>query len=94
LAERGYIERAVPGIGKGDPIELWVLFNEMEKAAAPSDALSVIIIFAGIINRVGTSAQRERILPSLLAGESLACLGYSEPGCGSDLAAGSPSPRM
>jgi alkylation response protein AidB-like acyl-CoA dehydrogenase len=87
LAERGYIERAVPGIGKGDPIELWVLFNEMEKAAAPSDALSVLIIVAGIINRVGTSVQRERILPSLLAGESLACLGYSEPGCGSDLAA-------
>ena len=30
LAERGYLERAVPGLGKGDPVELWLLFHELE----------------------------------------------------------------
>ena len=35
LAEEGLLERAVPGLGMGDPIELWVLFNELEKAGAP-----------------------------------------------------------
>ena len=26
LARGGYLERAVPGLGKGDPVELWQLF--------------------------------------------------------------------
>ena len=30
LADEQLIERAVPGLGAGDPIELWVLFNEIE----------------------------------------------------------------
>ena len=34
LAKHGLLERAVPGMGKGDPIELWILFNELEKAGA------------------------------------------------------------
>ena len=27
FAARGLLERAVPGLGKGDPIELWIIFN-------------------------------------------------------------------
>ena len=39
LGGAGFLERAVPGLGKGDPIELWVLFHELEKAGAPYDGL-------------------------------------------------------
>lgn len=86
LAERGLLERTVPGLGKGDPIELWILFNELEKAAVPYDALSVMLIVAAMVNRLGSDLQRHRILPSLLDATSYACLGYSEPGSGSDVA--------
>jgi hypothetical protein len=44
LAAEGLVERAVPGLGAGDPIELWVLFNEMEKAGAPLDALAMAVM--------------------------------------------------
>lgn len=86
LAERGFIERAVPGMGAGDPIELWVLFNEIEKAGGPIDALAVSVMIAGVINHVGTEEQKQRILPSIIAGESMVCMGYSEPDYGSDVA--------
>jgi 3-oxocholest-4-en-26-oyl-CoA dehydrogenase alpha subunit len=86
LAERGYLERAVPGLGAGDPIELWVLFNELEKAGAPIDALAVAVMIAGVVHHVGTEEQVQRILPSILSGEALVCMGYSEADHGSDLA--------
>ena len=87
LGRRGFIERAIPGLGKGDPIELWVLFSELERAVAPYEAIGVLVLVAGIVNRLGTDSQKARILPSLMSGESLPCLGYSEPDCGSDVAA-------
>jgi alkylation response protein AidB-like acyl-CoA dehydrogenase len=86
LAAKGLIERAVPGLGKGDPVELFVLFNELEKAGAPYDGLSVAVMIAGVINHVGTDWQKERVLPSILNGDALVCMGYSEPDYGSDVA--------
>lgn len=86
LAARGLVERAVPGLGRGDPIELWVLFNEMEKAGAPYDALAVAVMIAGVVQHVATDLQKERILPSIISGRSLVCMGYSEADHGSDVA--------
>ena len=86
LAEGGYLERAVPGLGKGDPVELWLLFNELEKAGAPYDGISITMMIAGVVNQLGTDWQKERILPSLLSGKALVCMGYSEPDYGSDVA--------
>lgn len=86
LAAEGLVERAVPGLGKGNPIELWVLFNELEKAGVPYDALAVSVMIAGVVNKVGTEEQKARILPSILAAESHVCMGYSEPDYGSDVA--------
>lgn len=87
LATRGLLERAVPGLGAGDPIELWVIFNEMEKAGAPVDGLSMALMIAGVVAHVGTEQQKAAVLPVLLTGEALVSLGYSEPDSGSDVAA-------
>lgn len=87
LAAAGLIERAVPGLGAGDPIELWVLFNEMEKAGAPLDALAMAVMIAGVVHHVGTPSQKQAVIPAVTSGQSLICLGYSEPDAGSDLAA-------
>ena len=86
LSAAGLLERAVPGLGKGDPLELWVLFNELEKAQVPYDSISVAIMIAGVVNAVGTEEQKARVLPSILTGEDLVCMGYSEPDFGSDVA--------
>jgi len=44
-------------------------------------------IVGAIIQRAGTEEQKEHFLPKLTRGEITICLGYTEPGCGSDLAA-------
>ncbi len=87
LAAEGLIERAVPGLGAGNPIELWVLFNEIEKAGAPIDALGVAVMIAGVVNYVGTERQKAEVIPAVTSGEALICMGYSEPDVGSDLSA-------
>ena len=86
MAQAGLLERAVPGLGKGDPIELWVLFHELEKSQAPYDSISVAIMIAGVVNAVGTEWQKQQVIPSILTGEALVCMGYSEPDYGSDVA--------
>jgi alkylation response protein AidB-like acyl-CoA dehydrogenase len=86
LAKEGLLERAVPGLGLGDPLELWVLFNELEKSGAPYDGISVSIMIAGVLQQVGTEDQKQRIIPTITSGESLVCMGYSEPDYGSDVA--------
>lgn len=86
LGTQGFLERATPGLGVGDPIELWVLFNELEKAGAPYDGLAVALMIAGVVNLLGTDEQKERILPSIISGEALVCMGYSEADYGSDVA--------
>jgi alkylation response protein AidB-like acyl-CoA dehydrogenase len=87
LAEGGFLERAIPGYGTGDPIELWMLFNELEKAAVPADGIAMALMVAGVIAHVGTDAQKAEFLAQVLAGDTLVSLGYSEPECGSDVAA-------
>lgn len=86
LAAEGLIERAVPGLGEGNPLELFVLFNELEKASAPYDALAVAVLVAGVVQHTGTAFQRERMIPTVTSGEAFVCLGYSEPDFGSDVA--------
>ena len=87
LADAGLLAGAVPGYGDRDPIELYVLFNELEKAGAPYDGLAVTMLVAGVVNAVGTDFHREAVLDRLLTGRYNCCLGYSEPDHGSDLAA-------
>lgn len=86
LGREGFLERAVPGMGKGDPVELWILFHELEKAGAPYDGLAVAIMIAGVVHAVGTDEQKARIVASITSGESMVGMGYSEADYGSDVA--------
>ena len=86
LADAGLLAGAVPGYGDRDPIELYILFNELEKAGAPYDGLAVTMLVAGVVNAVGTDFHRSRVLQKLLTGRFNCCLGYSEPDHGSDVA--------
>ena len=69
------------------PEELAALFREFEIAGAPYDGIAVAMLVASILNDVGSEFHKKEIVPRLLSGESIACLGYTEPECGSDVAA-------
>jgi len=86
LGRRGILERATPGLGKGDPIEMYIMFNELEKMGAPYDGLAVALMIAAVVNVMGTDEQKERIIPTIVTGEALVCMGYSEADYGSDVA--------
>ncbi len=90
IAERGWLSGAVPaelGGGGMDPVELCVLVEELQLHQAPADALGVAVVAVSMILEHGGEHLRTAVAPRIMAGEALACLGYSEPESGSDVAA-------
>ncbi len=91
LAERRWIGFAWPreeGGGGGSLIEQFILKEEMSAAGAPAlgtDFMGLAWVGPALI-RHGNAEQKAQFLPDLLAGTSVWCTGYSEPGSGSDLA--------
>jgi alkylation response protein AidB-like acyl-CoA dehydrogenase len=74
----------VGGQGLG-PMEEAILSQELGRADAPS-MLPIGHLGRPLLSH-GTTEQRTRYLPPLLASEEIWCQGFSEPGAGSDLAA-------
>ena len=91
LGKAGWLGYAWPkeaGGGDATIIEQFILKEEMSARRAPalgSDFMGLTWVGPSII-QYGTDEQKQKFLPELLAGESLWCTGYSEPGSGSDLA--------
>jgi alkylation response protein AidB-like acyl-CoA dehydrogenase len=70
--------------GKGlSPVEKFICFDEGMRAGAPVNTLNTI---GPSLMEFGTPEQRDFFLPRLLTGEWQICIGYSEPGAGTDLA--------
>ena len=90
IAEHGWLAAALPvalgGQGR-DAEQLSALFQELEVAGAPYDGVSNVMMLAYILGQVGSDFHRREILPRLLGGQDIICLGYSEPESGSDVAA-------
>jgi alkylation response protein AidB-like acyl-CoA dehydrogenase len=68
------------------PIEQFIFFDESMRAGAPIPMLTINTVGPTIM-QFGTDEQKQRFLPRILAGDILFCIGYSEPGAGTDLAA-------
>jgi alkylation response protein AidB-like acyl-CoA dehydrogenase len=73
------------GQGKS-AIEQFIFFDESMRAGAPVPMLTINTVGPTIMQH-GNEEQRERFLPKILAGDIHFCIGYSEPGAGTDLAA-------
>lgn len=75
--------------GKGkDLIHEIILQEEMARAGTPPLLNVVGLNLVGpVLMEVGTPAQQQRYLPTILSGEEIWCQGFSEPNAGSDLAA-------
>ena len=72
------------GQGRG-PIDQFIFFDESMRAGAPVPMLTINSV-APTIMQFGSDEQKRRFLPPILRGEIQFCIGYSEPGAGTDLA--------
>jgi hypothetical protein len=66
-------------------IEQFVFFDESMRAGAPVPMLTINSV-APTIMRFGSDEQKQFFLPKILSGDIHFCIGYSEPGAGTDLA--------
>jgi alkylation response protein AidB-like acyl-CoA dehydrogenase len=70
------------------PLERYAVIEELLAAGAPVGLHWIADRQSGaLLLRYGTEAQRRRYLPAMARGELYSCIGMSEPGAGSDLAA-------
>jgi len=73
--------------GQGRPVmEQYIFFDESMRAGAPVPMLTINTVGPTIM-RFGTEDQKRRFLPPIVRGEIHFCIGYTEPGAGTDLAA-------
>ncbi len=90
LCNRGYLASGWPvevgGLGRS-AIDQCVLMQELYGSGAPIDGLNIAAMVGATLLVTGTDAQKADVLPRILAGELMCCLGYSEPDAGSDVAA-------
>lgn len=62
----------------GGPIETMVIMEELGRGLVVEPYLPTIILCGGILNRHASDAQKQAHLPSLIAGETIWALAYSE----------------
>src|SRR5882724_11620064 len=91
LGERGWIGMVWPerygGQGRNS-LERYVVLEELLAAGAPVAGHWIADRQSGpLLLRFGSEEQRCRFLPAIARGEQFFCIGFSEPGAGSDLAA-------
>ena len=90
MAGQGWISAGWPaeyGGGGRSPLEMNVLSEELYLSGAPVDGIGVASLVAHTILLEGSEWQKTSIVPQILSGEVMCCLGYSEPESGSDVAA-------
>ena len=86
MAAKGWLTAASPGsAGARDASEMGALFRELELATAPYHGLATTMMIVGIVDHLGSPELKDKVLPPILAGETIASLGYSEPDSGSDV---------
>jgi 3-oxocholest-4-en-26-oyl-CoA dehydrogenase alpha subunit len=66
-------------------VEQFIFFDESMRAGAPVPMLTINTVGPTIM-QFGTDEQKAFFLPKILKGEIHFCIGYSEPGAGTDLA--------
>jgi 3-oxocholest-4-en-26-oyl-CoA dehydrogenase alpha subunit len=72
--------------GKGfSAIEQFIFFDESMRSGAPVPMLTINTVGPTIM-QFGTDEQKQFFLPKILKGEIHFCVGYTEPGAGTDLA--------
>lgn len=90
LVDKGYFAPHWPTECGGQDRSLWdaqVLREELMRCEAPMYLSETTRMVTSIIRTVGTPAMKELIIGDAMKGDITIALGFSEPECGSDLAA-------
>jgi alkylation response protein AidB-like acyl-CoA dehydrogenase len=88
LGRRGWIAPAWPAAEGGaglEPLEAGVLTAALRAGGVPTTGYGTTLLPANAIRALGSEELRRRILPGVAAGQTLICLGFTEPGGGSDV---------
>lgn len=88
LLNKGWFAMSIPKVYGGSGMSVmqqYIFHGEMSYAEAPSAGAGIHIVAPTLI-MVGSEEQKQRFLPPIVNGEMDFCLGYTEPGAGSDLA--------
>jgi alkylation response protein AidB-like acyl-CoA dehydrogenase len=90
LAEQGLLAADWPGEYGGsdvDPGYAQAVFEEIAGFGLRMDGWITTRMVASVLLHVGTEEQKASLIPAALHGEAVFVLGYTEPSCGSDVAA-------
>ena len=90
LVDEGYFAPSWPTEFGGQNRDAWdeqVLREELMRAEAPMYLSETTRMVASIIRDVGTPEMKDRILGGAMKGDITIALGFTEPECGSDVAA-------
>ena len=90
LVEKGYFAPSWPTEFGGQSRDAWdeqVLKEELMRADAPVYLSETTRMVASILRQVGTPVLKDRILGGAMNGDITIALGFTEPECGSDVAA-------
>jgi hypothetical protein len=88
LGARGWIAPAWPKAEGGaglDAFEASVLMSTIRTSGAPTIGPGTTMLPANAIRSLGSPELKAAILPGVVAGDTLICLGYTEPEGGSDV---------
>jgi alkylation response protein AidB-like acyl-CoA dehydrogenase len=89
LAEKGWYASDLSGGQKLSAFQTMILIAELHLADAPMYLGETTRMVASVIRQVGTPFVQERVLAGAAKGDVTIALGFSEPECGSDVAAAS-----
>ena len=70
----------------GNEVDQFLFFDESMRAMAPIPMMTTNTVGPTLM-RFGSEEQKRAYLPRIASGEIMFCIGYSEPGAGTDLAA-------
>src|SRR5919106_1679682 len=88
LGARGWIAPNWPVVEGGaglDGMEAAIISDAIRRAGGPTIGYGTTLLPANAIRAMGSPALKETILPNVARGETLICLGYTEPEGGSDV---------
>lgn len=89
MAEKGWLTASWPkeyGGQERDVFEMAAMTEEFYRRGVQIEGWEIAELVAHTLAIVGTEQQKREVVPEILRGEALACLGYSEPDAGSDVA--------
>jgi 3-oxocholest-4-en-26-oyl-CoA dehydrogenase alpha subunit len=92
LVQKGYFAPGWPAEFGGQDRDVWdeqVLKEDLMRFDAPMYLSETSRMVASIVRHVGTQTMKERIVAAAINGDITIALGFTEPECGSDVAAAS-----